>query len=219
MKKSMSFKVLLLSFVTMFLMSAPLANAQNEEVNGTVETIIENIQEHNEREEDIREELKALSLNELESVDEYLSSKPDITMDENQILTLTQDLLSNGSSVNYVVQESLNTADRKDELRSEAQESAENLSDKEREILMNELQSNMDKSIEEEVMYEELLNIADKKIVTIHLLLGIGTAIFGAFVYALNKDEFSSSVCFAGIMLFTFGLGVTAISLFTLYTS
>lgn len=220
MKKSMSFKILLLSFVTMFLMSAPLANAQNEEVNGTVETILENIQEHNLREDDVLEELKGLTVNELENVDEYLSSKPDITMNENQILTLTQELLSNGNSVNYVIQENLNTAKRKEELRSEAQESAENLSDEEREILMNELQSNMDKSIEEEVMYEELLNIADKEVVTTILLLGIGTAIFGAFVYAaLNKDEFSSSFSFAGIMLFAFGLGVTAISLYTLYTS
>lgn len=83
-------------------------NAQNGE---QIENIVEQIQEHNEREEDIREELKNLSLNELESVDEYLSSKPDITMDENQILTLTQDLLAEGSSVNYVAQENLNTVD------------------------------------------------------------------------------------------------------------
>ena len=217
MKRKRKINVMLLTVLSFFaLTTVQLVNAQNGE---QIENIVEQIQEHNEREEDIREELKNLSLNELESVDEYLSSKPDITMDENQILTLTQELLSNGSSVNYVVQENFNTAERKEELRSEAQKSAESLSDEERKVLMNELQSNMDKSIEEEVMYEELLNIADKKIITTQLLLGIGTAIFGAFVYALNKDEFSPSFSFAGIMLFTFGLGVTAISLFTLYTS
>ena len=61
-------------------------------------------------------------------------------------------------------------------------------SDEEREVLMNELQSNMDKSIEEEVMYEELLNIAGKKTIITQLLLGIGTALFGAvFIYALTR--------------------------------
>lgn len=218
MKRKNKINVMLFFVLSFFaLTTAQLVNAQNGE---QIENIVEQIQEHNEREEDIREELKNLSLNELESVYEYLSSKPDITMDENQILTLTQELLSNGSSVNYVVQENLKKAERKEELRSEAKESAENLSDKKRKVLMNELQSNMDKSIEEEVMYEELLNIADKETIITQLLLGIGTALFGAaFIYALNKDGFSPSAFFAGVLLFSFGLGVTALSLFTLYTS
>ena len=186
MKRKNKINVMLLIVLSFFaLTTVQPVNAEDEQ---SVESIIEQIQEHNEREEDIREELKNLSLNELESVDEYLSSKPDITMNEKQILTLTQDLLSNGSSVNYVVQENLNTAERKEELRSEAQKSAESLSDEEREVLMNELQSNMDKSIEEEVMYEELLNIAGKKTIITQLLLGIGTALFGAvFIYALTR--------------------------------
>lgn len=214
MKRKNKINVMLLIVLSFFALTAvQLVNAQNGE---QIENIVEQIQEHNEREEDIREELKNLSLNELESVDKYLSSKPDITMDENQILTLTQELLSNGSSVDYVIQENLNTAERKEGLRSEAQKSAENLSDKERKVLMNELQSNMDKSIEEEVMYEELLNIADKETITTQLLLGIGTALFGAFIYALDKD--SPSAIFAGALLFSFGLGVAAVSLFDLYT-
>lgn len=73
MKRKNKINVMLLIVLSFFaLTTVQLVNAQNGE---QIENIVEQIQEHNEREEDIREELKNLSLNELESVDDYLSSK------------------------------------------------------------------------------------------------------------------------------------------------
>ena len=154
MKRKNKNNVMLLIALSFFaLTTVQPVNAEDEQ---SVESIIEQIQEHNEREEDIREELKNLSLNELESVDEYLSSKPDITMDENQILTFTQELLSNGSSVNYVAQENLKKAERKETLRLEAEKIVDGLSKEERNFIRQELKIIKDKSTEEKVMYDVL---------------------------------------------------------------
>ena len=112
MKRKNKNNVMLLILLSFFaLTTAQLVNAENEQ---SVQSIIEQVQEHNLREEDVREELKTLSLNELESANEYLSNKPDITMIEQQVLTLTEDLLTGGNSVGYVDQESLQTSDIKE---------------------------------------------------------------------------------------------------------
>ena len=152
-------------------------NAENEQ---SVQSIIEQVQEHNLREEDVQEELEQLSMSELKDIQEYLANKHDVTMIEKQVLNLTQELLGEGSSVGYVAQESLQTSDRKEALKLEAEEIVNGLSEEERNSVRKELKSIKDKSIEEEVMYEELLNIADKEAITTQLLLGIGTALLGA---------------------------------------
>ena len=109
MKRKIKVNVMLLiglSFLALTIVQP--VNAENEQ---SVQSIIERVQEHNLQEEDVQEELEQLSMSELKAVQEYLTNKHDVTMIEKQVLNLTQDLLSNGSSVNHVSQENLNTAD------------------------------------------------------------------------------------------------------------
>lgn len=111
MKNKFNFKVVLLTMLSMFTLMIQPVNAENEQ---SVQSIIEQVQEHNLREEDVQEELEKLSISELKDVQEYLANKHDVTMIEKQVLNLTQDLLGEGSSVGYVAQESLQTSDRKE---------------------------------------------------------------------------------------------------------
>ena len=109
MKRKIKVNVMLLiglSFLALTIVQP--VNAENEQ---SVQSIIERVQEHNLQEEDVQEELEQLSMSELKDAQEYLTNKHDVTMIEKQVLNLTQDLLSNGSSVNHVSQENLNTAD------------------------------------------------------------------------------------------------------------
>ena len=108
MKNKFKVKVVLLTMLSIFTLMTQPVNAEDEQ---SVQSIIEQVQEHNLREEDVQEELEQLSMSELKEVQEYLTNKHDVTMIEKQVLNLTEDLLAGGSSVNYVAQESLNTAD------------------------------------------------------------------------------------------------------------
>ena len=136
-------------------------------------------------------------------------------MIEKQVLNLTQELLGEGSSVGYVAQESLQTSDRKEALKLEAEEIVNGLSEEERNSVRKELKSIKDKSIEEEVMYEELLNIADKEAITTQLLLGIGTVLFGAIFkmyykwkgdIALLSRVFGNAFAAVGVIMIAFAI-------------
>ena len=106
MERKIKVNVMLLTVLSFFaLTTVQPVNAENEQ---SVQSIIEQVQEHNLREEDVQEELEQLSMSELKEVQEYLTSKHDVTMIEKQVLNLTEDLLAEGSSV---AQESLNTDD------------------------------------------------------------------------------------------------------------
>ena len=105
MKNKFKVKVVLLTMLSIFTLMTQPVNAEDEQ---SVQSIIEQVQEHNLREEDVQEELEQLSMSELKEVQEYLTSKHDVTMIEKQVLNLTEDLLAEGSSV---AQESLNTDD------------------------------------------------------------------------------------------------------------
>ena len=105
MKNKFKVKVVLLTMLSIFTLMTQPVNAEDEQ---SVQSIIEQVQEHNLREKDVQEELEQLSMSELKEVQEYLTSKHDVTMIEKQVLNLTEDLLAEGSSV---AQESLNTDD------------------------------------------------------------------------------------------------------------
>ena len=109
MKRKIKVNVMLL--IGLSLLALTIVQPVNAENEQSVQSIIEQVQEHNLREEDVQEELEQLSISELKEIQEYLANKHDVTMIEKQVLNLTQDLLSNGSSVNHVSQENLNTAD------------------------------------------------------------------------------------------------------------
>ena len=154
MERKIKVNVMLLTVLSFFaLTTVQPVNAESEQ---SVQSIIEQVQEHNLREEDVQEELEQLSISELKEIQEYLANKYDITMIEKQVLNLTQELLGEGSSVGYVVQESLNTAEIKETLRLEVEEVVDGLSKKERNSVRKELKSIKDKSTEEKIMYDVL---------------------------------------------------------------
>ena len=140
----------------MFTLMVQPVNAENEQ---SVQSIIEQVQEHNLREEDVQEELEQLSISELKEIQEYLANKHDVTMIEKQVLNLTQDLLGEGSSVGYVAQESLQTSDRKEALRLEAEEIVGGLSEEEINTVRRELKNKDERSIEEEAMYDVIRDL------------------------------------------------------------
>lgn len=154
MKRKIKVNVMLLIVLSFFaLTTVQPVNAESEQ---SVQSIIEQVQKHNLREEDVQEELEQLSISELKEIQEYLANKHDVTMIEKQVLNLTQDLLGEGSSVGYVAQESLNTAERKEVLRLEAEEIVDGLSEEERNSVRQELKNIENKSTEEKVMYDVL---------------------------------------------------------------
>ena len=184
MKNKFKVKVVLLTMLSMFTLMIQPVNAKNEQ---SVQSIIEQVQEYNLREEDVQEELEQLSISELKEVQEYLANKHDITMIEKQVLNLTQELLGEGSSVGYVAQESLQTAERKEALRLEAEEIANGLSEEERNSVRKELKSIKDKSTEEKVMYDVLNKMADEKGLSSLLIKGVVFVVVGAIFKMFYK--------------------------------
>lgn len=156
MKNKFNFKVVLLTMLSIFTLMAQPVNAESEQ---SVQSIIEQVQEHNLREEDVQEELEQLSMSELKDVQEYLSNKHDVTMIEKQVLNLTQDLLAGGNSVGYVAQESLQTSNERDELRLEAEEFVDGLSEEEINTVQRELKNKDERNIEEEAMYDVIKDL------------------------------------------------------------
>lgn len=178
MKRKIKVNVMLLIVLSFFaLTTVQSVNAENEQ---SVQSIIERVQEHNLQEEDVQEELEQLSISELKEVQEYLANKYDITMIEKQVLNLTQDLLGEGSSVGYVVQESLQTSDRKEALKLEAEEIVNGLSEEERNSVRKELKSIKDKSTEEKVMYDVLNKMEIVDNLSSLLIKGVVFVVVGA---------------------------------------
>ena len=184
MKNKFKVKVVLLTMLSMFTLMIQPVNAENEQ---SVQSIIEQVQEYNLREEDVQEELEQLSISELKEVQEYLANKHDITMIEKQVLNLTQDLLGEGSSVGYVAQESLQTAERKEALRLEAEEIANGLSEEERNSVSQELRNIENKSIEEKVMYDVLNKMKIADILSSFLIKGIVLIVVGIVFKIYDK--------------------------------
>lgn len=187
MKRKIKASVMLLIVLSFFaLTTAQPVNAESEQ---SVQSIIEQVQEHNLREEDVQKELEQLSISELKEVQEYLANKHDVTMIEKQVLNLTQDLLGEGSSVGYVAQESLNTAEIKEALRLEAEEIVDGLSEEERNSVRRELKNIENKSKEEKVMYDVLnkINIVDN--LSRNLIKGVVFIIVGTIFKILDKRK------------------------------
>lgn len=184
MKNKFKIKVVLLTMLSMFTLMIQPVNAKNEQ---SVQSIIEQVQEHNLREEDVQEELEQLSISELKEVQEYLASKHDITMIEKQVLNLTQELLGEGSSVGYVAQESLQTAERKKALRLEAEEIANGLSEEERQSVSQELKNIENKSTEEKIMYEVLNKMETVDNLYSFFIKGIGVIAVGVAFTIYDK--------------------------------
>ena len=70
MERKIKVNVMLLTVLSFFaLTTVQPVNAENEQ---SVQSIIEQVQEYNLREEDVQEELEQLSISELKEVQEYL---------------------------------------------------------------------------------------------------------------------------------------------------
>lgn len=210
MKNKFKVKVVLLAMLSMFTLMIHPVNAENEQ---SVQSIIEQVQEYNLREEDVQEELEELSISELKEVQEYLASKHDITMIEKQVLNLTQELLGEGSSVGYVAQESLQTAERKEALRLEAEEIANGLSEEERNSVSQELKNIENKSIEEKVMYDVLNKMKIADILSYFLIKGIVLITVGLIfkIYDKLKGDPGSLIHVFGNTFTTVGVALIAL--------
>ena len=203
----MKIKVNVMLLIVLSFFALATAQPVNAEEEQSVQSIIEQVQEHNLREEEVQEELEQLPISELKDIQEYLANKHDVTMIENQVLNLTQELLSNGDSVKYVAQENLNAAERKEELREEVEEFVDGLSKKERNSLRQELGSIRDKSTEEKVMYHVLSKIYVLKILSYILIKGAVLIAVGALIklYDKRKGDPDSLSGALGNTLITFG--------------
>ena len=217
MKNKFNFKVVLLTMLSMFTLMIQPVNAENEQ---SVQSIIEQVQEHNLREEDVQEELEQLSISELKDIQEYLANKHDVTMIEKQVLNLTQELLGEGSSVGYVAQESLQTSDRKEALKLEAEEIVNGLSEEERNSARKELKSIKDKSIEEEVMYDVLTKMEIIDNLSSLLIKGVVFIIVGAIFKVYDKWKgdivllsrvFGNTFAIVGVIMIVFALTIRLI--------
>ena len=192
MKRKIKVNVMLL--IGLSLLGLTIVQPVNAENEQSVQSIIERVQEHNLREEDVQEELEQLSISELKEVQEYLANKYDITMIEKQVLNLTQELLGEGSSVGYVAQESLQTSDRKEALKLEAEGIVDGLSEEERNSVRQELRSIKDKSTEEEVMYDVLNKMEEEDNLSSLLIKGVVFVVVGAIFKMYYKWKGDSDI-------------------------
>ena len=218
MKRKIKVNVMLL--IGLSFLALTMVQPVNAEDEQSVQSIIEQVQEHNLREEDVQEELEQLSMSELKDIQEYLANKHDVTMIEKQVLNLTQELLGEGSSVGYVAQESLQTSDRKEALKLEAEEIVNGLSEEERNSARKELKSIKDKSIEEEVMYDVLTKMEIIDNLSSLLIKGVVFIIVGAIFKVYDKWKgdivllsrvFGNTFAIVGVIMIAFALTIRLI--------
>ena len=86
----------------MLMGSVYTVNAQDE---SSVQRVIDEIQQVAKTEEEIEEELRELSVNQVEEIDIYLRNKTGITLEEELILSRTENMVGIGARLDNTVAE------------------------------------------------------------------------------------------------------------------
>lgn len=98
------------------------AQEDGDKQETSVEMILEDIKELNMKEDEVRQEIGNLTINELNSIKDYLEEKPDITVKEQQVLEITYELNYGDNKFRRVEQDTINGKEERDASRRDAKE-------------------------------------------------------------------------------------------------
>lgn len=184
----------------------------NAQEFATVQEVLDEIQLVAETEEEVKEEILELSVNDLNEIDLYLSGKPDITMGEKVILETVKDVMYGGDRLEYALQDNLQGIEYRNSLEEDAKELALSMGKNERNELMDNLKSKENKTEEEQALLKGLWHETNMRelrityaVLTVVILI---TVIFTIYVRK-NKEKYegtvlpliSSSLMWSGVII------------------
>ena len=123
MKMRKWFKLGVSIIITLMIVTSTPVNAETEsDVESTVEMILEDIKELDMQEDEVRQEIGNLTVNEMNTIREYLEEKPDITLLEQQVLEITNEVIYGDNKFRRVEQDTLMDKEERDANRRDAKE-------------------------------------------------------------------------------------------------
>lgn len=158
----------------------------------SVQGVLDEIQKVAETEEEVREEILDLSVNELNEIDAYLKGKPDITMGEKVILETVKDVMYSGDSLEYAIQDNIQEIELENSLKEEAKEIGFNMESKERDELLNKIAYKSERTLEEQMLYKGLTYAKNYEITKVILIVNVSLIVIGVILLMLgsNKEEY-----------------------------
>ena len=185
----------------------------------SVQSILDEIEQLADTKDEVNEEVKELTVSELEKIDEYLINKQDITISEETILESVQSILYGENTLESTINRNIKYGEELKDSEKEIQDLMRNLSEEELNSLVNSFNKSESLSSRDKVVLQEAklaLESFDARIsLTIFgsvLILSL-IAITASFLARLGKFNYSwiNNLGELGVFLLIFSFIMTAL--------
>lgn len=194
----------------MLMGSVYTVNAQDE---SSVQRVIDEIQQVAKTEEEIEEELRELSVNQVEEIDIYLRNKTGITLEEELILSRTENMVGIGARLDNTVAEVKESEKQEIQDKEQVTDYVASMTRDEKMDIYSILKfkSSKERTEEEDILYKEiswqLYGEGREKI----LVVGISVTVIGFIILVLGSI-FKGEPSKIGLFLIMGGIVGTAIA-------
>lgn len=204
-------KLVMSIMVTLVMVFGGTSFVKAEEVE-TVQGVLNEIQQVAETKEEITKEVNKLTINELNSIRDYLEEKPDITVKEQQVLEITYEVTYGDNKFRRVEQDTIKGKEERDASIRDAKELVDGYTQDEKfeiyEILQEKRED--DRTEEENILLDAIKEDFNDKYMGTFIKITIALIIAG-IVLSLVDVKYSKSLSlglygFIGLVLLSIGL-------------
>ena len=208
MKKHNIWRVIPIIMVLSIMIALPTIQTVNAQEDGdkqetSVEMILEDIKGLNMKEDEVRQEIGSLTVNEMNSIKDYLEEKPDITVREQQVLEIIYEVTYGDNKFIRVEQDTIKGKDERDASIRDAKELVDGYTQDEKfemyEILQEKRED--DRTEEENILLDAIKEDFNDKYMGTFIKIAIALIIAGIVLTMVDAGHsMSMSDGFFGII-------------------